>query len=423
MQVERIVVEKTNKLSGTVNLVGAKNAALPIIAASILIKGKVILTNIPCLTDIFNMQILLESFGSKINFDQKNRTMEIDNSELNASKVDAVIMKKMRASTLVMGPLLSRFKQFEIAFPGGCVLGARPIDFHLKAFSKMGAKIEVEGDILRAHAIDLSSGKFVLEYPSVGATENIIMAAVLTNGKSYIINAALEPEVLDFINFLQKMGAKINILSPATIEIEGVEELRPISYEIMFDRLEAGSFLLATAIVSGEIFLPQAHTDSMDVFLEKLVEMGHSVQSGPDGKGIIFKACKMPKAVSFRTMPYPGFPTDLQAPMVAALCLSSGTSIIQETVYESRLLYIRELQKMGAQIEVQGDVVIVKGVDHLYAQSVIAPDIRASCAMIIAGLAAEGETVITGVQHLYRGYENFVEKLQSLGASIKIIKD
>lgn len=423
MQIERIIVKKTEKLFGKVDLVGAKNAALPIMAASILIVGKIILNNVPCLTDIFNMKELLEKFGSKITFNTEKRIMEIDNSHLNSFKVDSCIMKKMRASILVMGPLLARFKQAEIAFPGGCVLGSRPIDFHLKAFNKMGVKIHRIDENLMAHAQDLKSAKIILEYPSVGATENIIMASILTKGTTVIVNAALEPEVLDLIQFLKYAGAKINIKLPAIIEIEGVESLKPLSYEIMFDRLEAGSFILACAVTGGEIHLPQARVEAMEVFLEKLVEMGHVVEVGLDGRGIIFKACNNPKSINFRTMPYPGFPTDLQAQMMAALCVSAGNSTIQETVYEGRLTHVRELQKMGAQIDINGDFVTVKGVEQLYAQHVIASDIRASCALIIAGLCAQGQTIITGAHHLYRGYENFIEKLKSLGALIEVIKE
>jgi UDP-N-acetylglucosamine 1-carboxyvinyltransferase len=261
--------------------------------------------------------------------------------------------------------------------------------------------------------------RIVLEYPSVGSTENIMMAAALTAGKTYIVNAALEPEVLDLIVVLKKMGANITIHPPAIIEIEGVKELKPIEHAIIYDRLEAGSLLLAAAITGGEIALPQAPSASMEVFLEKLQEMGHEVTLGA-GVGVWFKATSNPRGVSFKTMPYPGFPTDLQAPMMALLCLASGRSIIHETVFENRLLHIRELQKMGAQITIEGHTATISGVDELYGAPVIATDIRASCALIIAGLVAQGATTMTGVHHLRRGYEGLVDKLFQLGARISM---
>jgi UDP-N-acetylglucosamine 1-carboxyvinyltransferase len=327
-------------------------------------------------------------------------------------------MKKMRASVLVMGPLLARFSRANIALPGGCLIGTRPIDFHLKAFEKMGVRMEVEGDFLSAQTAELQSTTLVLEYPSVGATENILMAATLTKGITKIKNAALEPEVLDLIAVLQKMGANISIQPPATIEIEGVGSLGAIEHEIMFDRLEAGSLLLAAAITGGQISLPQADAGVLDVFLGKLQEMGHSVECGANGRGIIFKACASPQAVSFRTSPYPGFPTDLQAPMMAAQCLAQGTSVIHETVFENRFLHVRELEKMGAQIKIEGDRVRINGVEELYGTSVIASDIRASCALVIAGLAAQGITTMTGMHHWRRGYQALDQKLIKLGAKI-----
>lgn len=424
---EVVIVNQSAPLKGEVALTGAKNAVLVIMASLILTSGKSRLTNVPASQDVWHMIQLLNDLGAKTSFDPIAGTLDVDTTTIDRFTVSPDIMKKMRASILVVGPLLARFRQAAVALPGGCLLGARPIDFHLKAFAQMGAAIEQNGEFLNVAAKQLKPGVFILEYPSVGATENIMMASVFTKGITRIINAALEPEVFDLIAILTKMGAKITVLPPATIEIEGVDSVASVEHEILFDRLEAGSLLLAAAITGGEIYLPQAPVEYMDVFLEKLREMGHQVHKGVPGSisqttGIYLKATKNPRAVSFKTMPYPGFPTDLQAPMMAALTLASGTSVIQETVFENRLLHVRELQKMGAQITVHGDTATIVGVDQLYGASVIAPDIRASCALVLAGLAAQGSTHMTGVHHLKRGYANFVEKLNKLGAEITITK-
>lgn len=420
MEMDNIFIERSLGLKGTVELLGAKNSALVIMASLILTSGKSVLSNVPFSDDITNMMALLSSLGAHIKAKLDNNTIEVDTADLNKYCVSPLIMKKMRASILVMGPLLARFGHAKIALPGGCGLGKRPIDYHLKAFSKMGVSLESSGDYLNSYAKRLSTCKFVLEYPSVGATENIMMASVLVPGQTQIINASLEPEVLDLIAVLRKMGAKINIALPAVIEIEGVTNLNPIEHSIIFDRLEAGSLLLAAAITGGEINLPQAPAYLMDVFLDKLKEMGHDIAIGADGTGIFLKATKNPQAVSFKTMPYPGFPTDLQAPMMATLCLANGTSIIDETVFENRLSHAYELKKLGADIKLDGQTAIIKGVAQLHGTKVIASDIRSSYALVLAGLAAQGNTIIKGLHHLKRGYQNIDEKLKSLGAKIVI---
>ena len=423
MQNECIFIEQSLNLHGELTSIGAKNAVLVIMASLVLTTGKSQLTNVPASVDVYQMIALLKDLGAQVTFNELSQILDVDTSTINNYRVSPDIMKKMRASILVMGPLLARYGQAHIALPGGCLIGARPIDLHLKAFARMGASIEITGDYLNARAVMLQSQKFILEYPSVGATENIVMAAVLTPGTTRIVNAALEPEVFDLIGVLRAMGAKINIIPSATIEIEGVTELQPITYTIMPDRLEAGTLLLAAAITGGHINLPQAPAYALEVFLDKLDEMGHHIIIGAGGIGITLKANKNPKAVSFKTMPYPGFPTDLQAPMMAALCLSSGSSIIHETVFENRMLHVRELQKMGAQITLDGNCAIIKGVDELYGAQVIATDIRASAALVIAGMAAKGATTITGVHHLQRGYQGLEKKLSDLGAKITIRKN
>lgn len=414
-----MVIEQSRELHGEVQLAGAKNAVLVIMASLILTDGVSILTNVPFSDDVLHMLALLRDLGAKVSFLKNEKKLVIDTTTITKYCVRSEIMKKMRASILVMGPLLARFGRISLALPGGCVIGTRPINYHVKNFSKMGVKVDINGEYLSAHVdTTLLPSTLVLEYPSVGATENVMMAAVLTRGTTRIINASLEPEVLDLIQVLRKMGACINIEPPATLVIDGVESLHALEHEVIFDRLEAGSLLLAAAVTGGEINLPQAPGFAMDVFLMKLEEMGHQVTVGAHGVGVMLKATKMPRAVSFKTAPYPGFPTDLQAPMMLAQCLAEGTSIIEETVFENRLLHVRELQKMGAQIKVEYNKATITGVDELYGASVIATDIRAACALVLAGLVARGTTIMSGIHHLSRGYESLPDKLSLLGAHI-----
>jgi UDP-N-acetylglucosamine 1-carboxyvinyltransferase len=324
----------------------------------------------------------------------------------------------MRASILVMGPLLARFGRAHIPLPGGCAIGERPIDYHVKALSAMGVMFDYQADSINAVVSKLTAQRIILSYPSVGATENILMVAALTPGITTIINASLEPEVLDLIAVLQAMGAQIAVSAPATIAIEGVQCLKPITHTVMMDRLETGCLLLAAAITGGSIYLPQACTNHLEVFLGALQEMGHTIVYESPGVRLI--ATQTPHALSLRTSPYPGFPTDLQAPMMAALCLAQGKSSIHETVFENRFLHVQELKKMGAQITISGDRACINGVEQLYGATVIASDIRASCALVLAGLAAQGTTIMLGLDHWRRGYEHLEYKLQKLGAKIEL---
>lgn len=422
MSKEYILVKKSQPISGTINLSGAKNSCLVIIASLILTSGKSKLYNVPMLEDVFNMIKLLEYLGAFINLDKINNSLEVDTSNLEKFQGNSEIMNKMRTSVLVAGPLLARFKNAHLYMPGGCVIGSRPIDLHLKSFVKMGANIKAESDSLNISG-KLSPAKIVLDYPSVGATENILMAAALTEGETEIINAALEPEVFDLVNILKKMGAQISLEVPATIKITGVKELKPVEYNIMPDRLEAGSLLLASAITGGELYVPDIKASYLDNVLEKLIEMGHTIGIGPNGYGIMLRSTSNPKAVSFKTMPYPGFPTDLQAPMMAALAVAEGTSIITETVFENRLQHACELNKLGANIKIENNNAIVTGVKKLYGAEVISTDIRAASCLVIAGLKAENETKVFGTHHLYRGYENLDMKLNKLGANVLITTD
>lgn len=418
-----IFVKQSLNLNGQAELFGAKNATLPIMASLILTSGKSKLFNVPNSSDVQQMIFLLKDLGAKIKFDERKKIIEADTSKIKNYEVNPEIMNKMRASILVMGPLLAKLQIAKVASPGGCLIGTRPIDLHIDGFKKMGITIEQDGHFYNAKNTNPAESKnrrIILPYPSVGATENLVMLATLTNGKTTIINAALEPEVLDFLEVLKKMGAKIKLEVPNNIIITGVKKLKTIEHDIIPDRLEAGALLLAAAITGGKIHLPNARYDHMDIFLEKLKEMGHKISIE---NGIKLEATDNPIAVNFKTGPYPGFPTDLQAPMMVAQCLAKGTSIVEETVFENRLMHVKELEKMGAQIKINGNKALINGVDELYGTDVIATDIRASCALVLAGLVAQNHTKILGISHWRRGYDKFEEKLNNLGCNIKIIKN
>ena len=417
-----ISVEQSKPLNGTVELSGAKNAVLVTIASLILTEGKSKLTNVPNSEDVKGMCKLLEELGATTDFDVKNKILIVDTKGITKFSVSQILMKTMRASVLVMGPLLAKFGRTEVTLPGGCVIGKRPINYHLKNFRKMGVQIFQDRAQLCATVDKLHSARIVLDYPSVGATENILMAATLAEGMTKIVNAAIEPEVLDLIEALRKMGAQISVEIPATIIIQGVKSLKAIEHEIMVDRLEAGSLLLAAAMTKGEIYLPTAKPNDMDVFLMKLEDMGHKLEYKDNQNGIRLKGISNPIAVSFKTSPYPGFPTDLQAPMMAAQCLATGSCIIEETVFENRMVHVHELQKMGAVINLSGTKAEVIGVEELFGAEVIGTDIRSSMALVLAGLAAKGQTSVSGLKHFRRGYDLMENKLKALGAKIDIIE-
>lgn len=423
MEHEYILVKKSVPLQGQVLVSGAKNAALPIMASLILTKGINVLKNIPHLTDIEAMVTLLQELGAVVREDYAHGMLTIDTTSMSGWKVSEALMKKTRASIVVLGPLLARFKSADVAFPGGDAIGMRPIDYHVKNFKKMGAIVIEQDNLLSFKADHLQAQRFVLDYPSVGATQNILMAAVLVPGVSYIVNAAMEPEVIDLITILQKMGAQIFIEHPATIKIIGVETLHPVEYEIMTDRLEAGALLIAAAMTGGDITLPNACAQDMELFLMKLEEMGHAVTVGDSGMGVRLQACKNPQNISFKTAPYPGIATDLQPLIMVAQAVACGQSEAIETVFENRFLHVPYLQAMGADMQLAGNhKAIVTGVRTLQGADVIATDIRASCALVLAGLVAEGITRVYGVSHWRRGYENLDEKLRALGASIQFVK-
>lgn len=414
-------VNQSGPLYGQVELSGAKNAVLVTIASLILTSGKSILHNVPASADVYAMGQLLSELGATVFFDAGKHQFFVDTTSLCDWKINADIMQKTRTSILAMGPLLARFGKARIGgLPGGDAIGKRPIDYHLNNFKKMGVIIEQENDFLSARVEKLQGTRLVFEYPSVGATENLIMAATMAQGTTKIINAACEPEVFDLIAALTQMGAKIKVDAPATITIEGVDSLQPIEHTIMVDRLEAGSLLIAAAATGGEITISNAQADVMDIFLYKLEEMGHTITVGENGKGIHLKSTRTPQAVSLKTGPYPQFPTDLQAPMMALQCVAQGISVIEETVFENRFHHAHELIKMGANIKIEHNKAIITGVSQLSGASVHAADIRASMALVVAGLVAQGPTTVTGLHHFKRGYDALEKKLQKLGASVEV---
>ncbi len=436
MAQEYLVVEQSLHLSGSVTVSGAKNAVLVTIASLILAPGKSVLFNVPNSADVQLMITLMRDFGCVVEFNLQEQCLEVDTTDMHSCEVNPDIVNKMRASILVMGPLLARFGKAKVALPGGCLIGARPIDYHLKGFRKMGVVTEEELPFLNAK-IDIPllhglakkdrSTRVVFEYPSVGATENIMMLAVAQPGETVIVNAALEPEVIDLIDVLRKMGADIACESGSIVRIKGVSKLNQVQHTIVPDRLEAGVLLLAACATGGSIQIPNARADHLDIFLSKLEESGHTINVGTHAttqfplQGISVVARKNFRAVSIKTGVYPGFPTDLQAPMMAMLCCANGVSNVEETVFENRLVHTRELQKMGAQIGVAGSKATIRGVECLYGAQLIATDIRASSALVIAGLAAVGTTTISNVHHWKRGYDQLEKKLQAIGASINLV--
>jgi UDP-N-acetylglucosamine 1-carboxyvinyltransferase len=425
-----IILKRSQPLHGSVTVNGAKNAVLVIMTSLVLTEGESVLENVPNNADVRLMINLLQELGAQVSFDVFRKKLTVDTSSICRFEIKPEMMNKIRASILVMGPLLARFGKAKVALPGGDLIGQRPINYHIEGFRRMGAIIERQDPFVTAtlpsYDQQRAYNRIVLEYPSVGATENLLMFACLGKGETVIINAALEPEVLDLIVALRQMGAHIEIQPGATLVIKGVTRLHPISHMIIPDRLEVGALMLAAAITGGELTITNAQPDQLDIFLEKLREMGHEVTTcynkglAAPIPGITFKATQHPQAVSIKTGPYPGFPTDLQPSMMAALCLAEGTSLVEETVYENRMIHAKELSKMGAQITVDGARATIRGVEALYGCEVIASDIRASCALVLGGMAAYGQTKMTGIHHWQRGYDGLAERLQLLGGDIQL---
>ena len=413
---EKIIVEGGNKLSGEVNISLAKNSVLPIIIASILSPNDIIIKEAPMLEDVLVLTDLLAEMNCNI---QKcsNGDLKINTSNIQSMDTNSELIRKMRASFLIMGPMLSRFGKCKISMPGGCNIGSRPIDLHLKGFKLLGAEIEIGHGFVEAKAKKLIGNRIYLDFPSVGATENILMASVLAEGTTIIENAAEEPEIWDLANFLNSMGAKIHGAGMGKITIEGVEELKGISYKPIYDRVEAGTFMVAAAITNSKITINGANEEQLRPTIEKLKECGVKFENIKEDV-ILVDGTGTKKPVDIKTLPYPGFPTDMQAQMMALFSVIKGSSIITETVFENRFMHVAELVRMGASIKIDGRTAIIEGVDTLTGCDVKATDLRAGAAMILAGLVAEGTTEISDLYHIDRGYVDIEEKFKNLGAKI-----
>ena len=417
---EKLIVKGGNRLVGAVKTSGAKNAVLPIIAASILGTTPSHLDEVPMLEDVHTISEVLKCLGLSVECSPEKNVLDIDSTEITSYEAPYELVRTMRASFLVMGPLLARIGKARISMPGGCAIGARPIDIHLKGFEALGVKIEQGHGYIEASAPEgLKGTSIYFDFPSVGATENIMMAASLAEGTTILENAAEEPEIVDLANYLNKMGAKIRGAGTDTIRIEGVDKLHGADYTIIPDRIEAGTYMIAAAMTGGDVVVENVLPEHQKPLIAKLREAGAVVEEDIDKVRVIGK--NPLKAVSIKTLPYPGFPTDMQAQMMAMMVIAEGRSKVTETVFENRFMHVVELNRMGAQISTEGRSAVIDGPCKLTGCDVRATDLRAGAAMILAGLVAEGTTRIGDLHHIDRGYENIVAKLKNLGADIERI--
>ena len=413
---DKLSITGNGPLRGEVKISGAKNAALPILAATLLSPEPVRLSNLPHLRDITTTLELLGQLGTRIELNE-NMDLVADNSQINSLRATYELVKTMRASILVLGPLLARFGEADVSLPGGCAIGSRPVNLHIQGLKAMGADIEIKEGYIQARASRLRGARIFFDVVSVTGTENLMMAATLAEGTTHLENAAREPEITDLANCLNAMGARITGAGTDTIVIEGVDKLGAANHRIIPDRIETGTFLVAAAVTGGSIRLRKADPTILDAVHDKLREAGAKLTTGKDWINIDMQG--RPDSVNITTAPYPAFPTDMQAQFVVLNTMAKGTATIKETIFENRFMHVQELQRMGADIELQGNTAIVRGVSKLHGAPVMATDLRASASLVIAGLAAEGETVIDRIYHLDRGYECIEEKLAQLGASIR----
>ena len=415
---EKLIIHGGHELHGRVKISGAKNAVLPIIAATLLAQDKpCVLDEVPYLNDVCTIAEVLRQLGAKVDFNRQQHTLFVDSTVLKTVDAPYDLVRKMRASFVIMVPLLARYGKAKNSMPGGCAIGTRPIDLHLKGFEALGAEIEIGHGFISATAPNgLKGTSIYLDFPSVGATENIIMAACMAEGQTILENAAQEPEIIDLANFLNIMGAKIRGAGTNVIKITGVPKLIGHNYTIIPDRIEAGTYMVAVAMTGGDIYIENAISEHLKPVIAKLNEAGVKIEEDIDG--IRVSCNKRPKAIDIKTLPYPGFPTDMQAQFMAMLTIADGTGLVTETVFENRFMHVDELKRMGACIKVDGRTSIVEGVPSLNGCQVKATDLRAGAAMVLAGLVANGETEVSYIHHIDRGYDNLVEKLCGLGADI-----
>ena len=419
---KKLIIQGGKKLYGSINISGSKNASLPILAASLLFDEVVTLKNIPDVKDISTMCILLESIGKKIEFSKSRNEVKIFPNKIKKLLASYSLVKTMRAGVLVLGPLLSKYGYAKVSLPGGCAIGSRPVDLHTEFLKKMGAKIKIENGYIIANATKKLSSAIV-KFPtiSVGATENLIMASVLARGKTIIKNIAVEPEIIDLINFLNLSGAKISFSSKRSLIINGVEKLNNITYSIIPDRIEAGTYAIASLITNGKITLKNIDIDVMKNIFVVLKKAGAKLEYNKKNSVTISR--NKIKSLSIKTSPYPGFPTDMQAQLMSLLCLAKSRSIINESIFENRFLHVSELKRMGANIKIKNKNAFIFGVANLKGAEVMATDLRASVSLVLAGLAAKGKTVVNRIYHLERGYENLIGKLKACGAQVSIKHD
>ncbi|AQS53460.1 UDP-N-acetylglucosamine 1-carboxyvinyltransferase 1 [Jeotgalibaca dankookensis] len=419
---EKMIVRGGNRLVGTVKAEGAKNAVLPIVAATILAsKGRTVLKNVPVLSDVYTIKNVLNNINIDVEFDEASNVFVADATGDVSWETPFEYVSKMRASIVVMGPLLARLGKAKVALPGGCAIGTRPIDLHLKGFEAMGATIKIENGFVEAYADKLKGARIYLDFPSVGATQNLMMGAVQAEGTTILENVAREPEIVDLARFLNDMGAKVYGAGTETIRIEGVEEMVGTTHSIIPDRIETGTFMVAAAVTNGNILIEDAISEHNKPLISKLKEMGVRIEEEANGLRII--GPEQLKATDVKTMPHPGFPTDMQAQMTIAQLVSQGTSTMTETVFENRFMHLEEMRRMNANFKIDGQTVLLYGNSELQGAEVAATDLRAAAALIIAGLVSEGYTRVTALEHLDRGYYEFDKKLRNLGADVERINE
>jgi UDP-N-acetylglucosamine 1-carboxyvinyltransferase len=415
---DKLLIRGGRRLAGEIEIAGAKNAALPILCAGLLTADTLALSNVPKLQDVATMQKLLRQMGLAI--EQKGATLELCGRDVAKLEAPYEMVKTMRASILVLGPLLARFGEAKVSLPGGCAIGSRPVDQHIKGLQAMGAEIHIEAGYIHAKAKRLKGARIVTDMITVTGTENLLMAATLADGVTVLENAAREPEVSDLANLLVAMGAKIDGIGTDRLVVTGVSALHGAAHPVIADRIETGTFLCAVAAAGGDVLLKSARADLLDAVVDKLRDAGAVLTSGEDW--IRVQMARRPKAVSFRTTEYPGFPTDMQAQVMALNCIAEGSSRVTETIFENRFMHVQELNRLGASIETDSHTAVVYGVDKLVGAPVMATDLRASASLVIAGLAAEGETLIDRIYHLDRGYDRMEVKLSAVGADIQRIR-
>ncbi|MDX1403213.1 MAG: UDP-N-acetylglucosamine 1-carboxyvinyltransferase [Woeseiaceae bacterium] len=414
---DKLLIEGGSRLDGTVTISGAKNAALPILAGTLLAGEPVVIRNVPQLKDVATTITLLQSMGVEVTFDEK-LNVEVNSAAVTDCRAPYELVKTMRASILVLGPLLARFGKADVSLPGGCAIGTRPVNLHVKGLEAMGASVSVEDGFILARAKRLHGAHIVFDTVTVTGTENLMMAAALAKGETLLENAAREPEIVDLANFLQCMGGKISGAGSSKIRIQGVDSLGGAEFEVMPDRIETGTYLVAAAITGGRVRLNRASSASLESVLRKLREAGAAIEAADDWIELDMHG-RRPTAVDIDTAPYPGFPTDMQAQFCAMNAIAEGTGTVTENIFENRFQHVLELQRMGADILVKGKSAVCRGIPRLAAAPVMATDLRASASLVLAGLAANGETLVDRIYHIDRGYERIEEKLRALGALIK----